>query len=74
MRLRMAPEENEHVAKQVCTMTVPYYTETLVGQLLTRDELRLPYYVGETEREFTVVVPRSLWEEGRSVNSSVRYG
>ena len=63
-----APEDNEFVAKRIYgTMSVPYYTETPEsGQLLTRNELGLPYYVGETEREFTVVVPRSLWEEGRS--------
>lgn len=62
------PEENEHVAKYIYgVMTVPYYTEEpKAGTLLSRDENGMPMYMGETERDFTIVVPRSLWDEGRS--------
>lgn len=59
-------EENAHVVKRIYgKMTVPYYTE-IAGKntLLSRDEHNMPYYMGETERDFTVVVPRSLWEQG----------
>lgn len=61
-------EENEHVAKRIFgTMTVPYYTEEpKAGTILSRDENGMPIYMGETEREFTVIVPRSLWEQGIS--------
>ena len=61
-------EDNPNVAKRIYgTMTVPYYTEEPKrGTVLSRDENGMPMYMGETEREFTVIVPRSLWEEGRS--------
>jgi hypothetical protein len=61
-------EENPDVAKKIYgTMTVPYYTEEpLSGSLLSRDENNWPIYMGETDIPFTVIVPRSLWEEGRS--------
>ena len=68
-------EENENVAKRIYgTMTVPYYTEEAgPGNILSRDENGMPMYMGETEREFTVIVPRSLWDEGQS-GAIVQYG
>ena len=68
-------EENENVAKRIYgTMTVPYYTEEAKrGTVLSRDENGMPMYMGETEREFTVIVPRSLWDEGQS-GAILQYG
>ena len=67
--------ENTHTARRIFgTMMVPNYTEnTGPGVLLTRDENGLPFYNGDREIEFTIVVPRSLWEEGRS-GPIVQYG
>ena len=61
-------EENPHVAKRIYgTMTVPFYTEVEgKNTLLSRDENGMPMYMGDTKREFTIVVPRSLWENGES--------
>ena len=68
-------EENPSVAKRIYgTMTVPYYTEEPgAGTILSRDENGMPMYMGETEREFTIIVPQSLWQEGRS-GAIVQYG
>ena len=68
-------QENEHVAKRLYgTMTVPYYTTSPEeGVLLSRDEQGNPQYVGETERDFTVVVPHSLFEQNKS-GAILQYG
>ena len=50
--------EKPHTARRIFgTMTVPNYTEeTGPGVLLTRDENGLPFYNGDREIEFTIVV------------------
>ncbi|MEC8381283.1 MAG: hypothetical protein VXZ96_13220 [Myxococcota bacterium] len=68
-------DENEHTARRIYgTMTVPYYTEDpKPGFVLSRDENNMPMFMGETERDFTVIVPRSLWENGES-GAILQYG
>ena len=73
--VHFTPEENENVAKRIHgTMTVPYYTEEPgTDVLLTRDDNGLPFYNGDREIEFTLIVPRVLVDEKRS-GPIIQYG
>jgi hypothetical protein len=68
-------EENEHTARVIYgTLTAPLYTEEdKAGTLLTRDADGMPYYNGDTQVPFTIVVPRSLVDEGRA-GTLIQYG
>jgi hypothetical protein len=62
-----AVEEDAHTARRIYgTLTAPLYTEEdAPGTLLTRGDDGMPYYNGDTEVPFTIVVPRSLVDEAR---------
>lgn len=68
-------EENEHTWKRIYgTMTVPLYTEfDGPGTLLTRDDEGMPYYNGDTQVPFTIIVPRTAQTNPRPLKL-LQYG
>ncbi len=60
-------EYNENIYRVVeGTMTVPLYTEVDdSGTLLTRGEDGMPYYNGDTTATFTILIPRTAYENPR---------
>lgn len=69
------PEENEHTGMRVYgTMSAPLYTEEdKPNVVLTRDADGMPYYNGQTEVPFTVIVPRTLLDDPRPA-PVIQYG
>lgn len=68
-------EWDENIYRRVRgVMTVPNYMEAdEPGTVLTRDENLLPTYNGDTEVEFTILVPRTFFEDPRPL-PIVEYG
>lgn len=68
-------EFNESIYRRIRgTFSAPLYTEEdNSGTLLTRDENGMPYYNGETEVPFTILIPRTAYENPRPL-PMIQYG
>lgn len=66
---------DEHIGRRIMgTMTVPLYTESDVPPtLLTRDGDGMPYYNGDVERQFTIIVPNSVIADPKP-SPMIQYG